>query len=173
MKAQKFVNGLLPDLYVNVKPHNDQTWNGAVDRAKSYELTYQDQAAVSAYMNKYAPAVPNTQINVLNDVITNLTQQIGQIAQAFANQMNQNRRTGFRNNAPLNNQPGQIQQPNRVVCFSCGQPGHVRRNCLNLAQNLTAPVAQNPVVPPNPPKDGNQPNVNSQAQVLQQLLAQL
>lgn len=25
MKARKFVNGLLPDLYVNVKPHNDQT----------------------------------------------------------------------------------------------------------------------------------------------------
>jgi hypothetical protein len=40
MKAQKFVNGLLPDLYVNIKPHNDQTWTGAVDRAKSYELTY-------------------------------------------------------------------------------------------------------------------------------------
>ncbi|GET04038.1 hypothetical protein RCL_jg24368.t1 [Rhizophagus clarus] len=31
IKAQKFVNGLLPDLYVTVKPHNDQTWNGAVD----------------------------------------------------------------------------------------------------------------------------------------------
>src|SRR5690242_9754926 len=59
IKARKFVNRLLPDLYVNIKLHNDQTWVGAMDRAKSYELTYQDQAAITAYMNKYAPAVPN------------------------------------------------------------------------------------------------------------------
>ncbi|GES92557.1 hypothetical protein GLOIN_2v1448689 [Rhizophagus clarus] len=28
IKAWKFVNGLLPDLYITVKPYNDQTWNG-------------------------------------------------------------------------------------------------------------------------------------------------
>lgn len=176
MKARKFVNGLLPDLYVTVKPHNDQTWQGAVDRAKSYELTYQDQAAVSAYMNKYAPAVPNTQVNVLNDAITMLTQQISQMAQTMVNQSNQNRRIGFRNNNP-NFQPGQNQQPNRGVCFSCGQPGHMKRNCPNPVtpniQNPVVPNVQNPVVTPNPPKVDNQPNVNGQAQVLQQLLAQL
>jgi len=41
LKARKFVNGLLPDLYVTVKPHNDQTWQAAVDRAKAYKLTHQ------------------------------------------------------------------------------------------------------------------------------------
>ncbi|GBB90053.1 hypothetical protein RclHR1_16920003 [Rhizophagus clarus] len=45
IKARKFVNGLLPDLYITVKPHNDQTWNGAVDQTKAYELTHQDQGA--------------------------------------------------------------------------------------------------------------------------------
>ena len=40
MKAQKFVNRLLSDLYMNIKPHNDQTWTEAIDRAKSYELIY-------------------------------------------------------------------------------------------------------------------------------------
>ncbi|GET03432.1 hypothetical protein RCL_jg22401.t1 [Rhizophagus clarus] len=47
IKAQKFVNSLLPDLYVTVKPHNDQTWNGAVDQAKAYELTHQDQVPLT------------------------------------------------------------------------------------------------------------------------------
>jgi hypothetical protein len=177
MKARRFVNGLLPDLYVNVKPHNDQTWNGAVDRAKSYELTYQDQVAVSAYMNKYAPVASNAQVNILNDAITNLTQQIGQIMQKLVNQanqvnptypVNQNRRVGFRNNATPNFQQGQAQQPSRGVCFSCGQPGHMKRNCPNVISNSQHVTTSN-----NQPKADVQPSANGQAQVLQQLLAQL
>ena len=185
MKAQKFVNGLLPDLYVNVKPHNDQTWTGAVDRVKSYELTYQDQAAVTAYMSKYTPTASNTQVNVLNDAIANPAQQIGQITQTLANQASQNRRTGFRNNVNTNSQPGQTLQFSKGVCFNCGQPGHIKRNCSGFvtpnSQNPNVPGVQNPVAPniqhvpisSNSPKNNDHPNVNGQAQVLQQLLAQL
>jgi hypothetical protein len=125
MKARKFVNGLLPDLYINVKPYNNQTWIGAVDRAKSYELIYQDQTAVMDYINKYTPATSNSQINVLNDAVATLTQQISQMAQILANQTNPNQRT-------VNFQPRQNQQLNREVCFSCRQPRYIKRNCLEF-----------------------------------------
>ena len=76
LKARKFVNGLIPELYVNVKPHNDQTWNAAVDRARSYELTHQDAHAVTAYINKFTPVQPAPQMDTLNTAILNLTKQI-------------------------------------------------------------------------------------------------
>ncbi|CAB4443311.1 unnamed protein product [Rhizophagus irregularis] len=81
IKARKFVNGLLPDLYVTVKPHNDQTWNGAVDRAKAYELTHQDQSAVSAYITKFAPVgtSANDQSDELCKAIQELTKHIQQL----------------------------------------------------------------------------------------------
>ena len=40
MKSRQLVNDLLPELYLMVKPHNDQTWTAALDRARAYELTY-------------------------------------------------------------------------------------------------------------------------------------
>ena len=42
-----------------VKPHNDQTWTAALDRARAYELTYQNQKSITSYMNRYTPNVPN------------------------------------------------------------------------------------------------------------------
>ncbi|PKC00238.1 hypothetical protein RhiirA5_382599 [Rhizophagus irregularis] len=120
IKAQKFVNGLLPDLYVTVKPHNDQTWNAAVDRAKAYELTHQDQHAVSAYLNKFAPSGTNTQSEDLCKAIQELTKQVQQLG---------SRNRGYRNNNNQRNaaQPNNQAQQNpaiqsRVTCYSCGQP---------------------------------------------------
>jgi hypothetical protein len=80
IKAQKFVNRLLPDLYVTVKPHNDQTWNAAVDRAKAYELTHQDQHVVNAYLNKFIPAGASTQTKNLCKAIQDLTRQVQQLS---------------------------------------------------------------------------------------------
>ncbi|EXX59955.1 gag-pol fusion protein [Rhizophagus irregularis DAOM 197198w] len=80
IKARKFVNGLLPDLYVTVKPYNDQTWNGAVDRAKAYELTHQDQHAVNAYLNKFAPTGVDKQMENLHKAIQELTKQVQQLS---------------------------------------------------------------------------------------------
>ncbi|PKC57067.1 hypothetical protein RhiirA1_473076 [Rhizophagus irregularis] len=120
IKARKFVNGLLPDLYVTVKPHNDQTWNAAVDRAKAYELTHQDQHAVSAYLNKFAPSGTNTQSEDLCKAIQELTKQVQQLG---------SRNRGYRNNNNQRNaaQPNNQAQQNpaiqsRVTCYSCGQP---------------------------------------------------
>jgi hypothetical protein len=131
IKARKFVNGLLPDLYITVKPHNDQTWNAAVDRAKAYELTHKDQHAVNAYLNKFAPTGTNTQTEDLCKVIQELTKHIQQLSTG-------NR--GYRNNNN-NIQRGasqfgiQTQQnpnvANRVICYSCSQPGHIVRNYPN------------------------------------------
>ena len=76
LKARKFVNGLSPDLYVTVKPHNDNTWQAAVDRAKSYELTHSNAGAVSAYLNKFTPAHVTNQNDVLCKAILELTKQL-------------------------------------------------------------------------------------------------
>ncbi|GBB89401.1 hypothetical protein RclHR1_16080003 [Rhizophagus clarus] len=76
IKACKFVNGLLPDLYVTVKPHNDQTWNGAVDQVKAYELTHQDQGADSAYLNKFTLMFTNNHTTDLLQAIQDLTKQV-------------------------------------------------------------------------------------------------
>jgi esterase/lipase len=89
MKARRLVNGLLPELHLMVKPHNDQTWTAALDRAKAYELTYQNQKSVTAYMNKYVPNIPNTQTNELSNAITTLTQQFSQLMTNLSTQQNQ------------------------------------------------------------------------------------
>src|SRR6185295_16491134 len=76
LKARKFVNGLSPDLYVTVKPHNDNTWQAAVDRAKSYELTHSNTGAVSAYLNKFTTPHLSNQNEVLTKAILELTRQL-------------------------------------------------------------------------------------------------
>jgi hypothetical protein len=202
IKARRFVNGLQPELYVNVKPHNDQTWQAAVDRAKSYELTYQDQGAVAAYMNKYAPINNTNQTDMLNQAIQNLTQQIQQInlggRRNYQNrqnnyQPNNNQRNFYPNNQnnfnqqpfqPNNQyQPNNPYQPNNFprnnfICYQCGQPGHTRRNCPQLRniQPLNQPL---PVAQPNdnnnnlPQQPVPQVNPQIQANQLLQMLAQL
>ena len=91
-------------------------------------------------MNKYAPAASNFQVNDLNDAIVNLTQQIGQITQALANQANPARRASFQNNGAINFQPTQTQQFTRGVCFNCGQPRHIKRSCPEfVTPNISEP----------------------------------
>ncbi|GBC47626.2 hypothetical protein GLOIN_2v1869520 [Rhizophagus irregularis DAOM 181602=DAOM 197198] len=164
IKAWKFVNGLLPDLYVTVKPHNEQTWNGAVDRAKAYELTHKDQGAVSAYLNKFTPMTTTDHTGDLLKAIQDLSKQVQSIGNGYRGYRNNN---SFRN---ANQQTVQTTQgrPNQVVCYSCGEPGHISRTCPN--RNNVAGR------PNNIPRNNNTPqptNTNDQLAQIQQLLAQL
>ena len=181
IKARKFVNGLLPDLYVTVKPHNDQTWNAAVDRAKAYELTHQDQNAVSAYINKFAPHGTNTQSEDLFKAIQELTKQVQQLS---SGNRSYNRNNNYSNNNYRGNQqsvqPQQVNRMNKVVCYACDQPGHIVRNCPNrnnnknmasLGNNNNSSTQNNHRIPSQVPTVNNKSD-NQLAQI-QQMLAQL
>ena len=179
IKARKFVNGLLPDLYVTVKPHNDQTWVEAVDRAKAYELTHQDQKAVNAYLNKFAPSGTSTQTDGLLKAIQDLTRQVQTLSTGNRGNRNYNNNDGFRNN----NQSAANRQ-SRVVCYSCGQPGHIVRYCPNGGNNNNANNNRPPTAGNNSSNgsinNGNNTNATQATSIngqqltqIQQMLAQL
>ncbi|GET00511.1 retroviral-like aspartic protease 1 [Rhizophagus clarus] len=122
IKARKFVNGLLPDLYVTVKSHNDQTWNGIVDQAKAYELTHQDQYAVNAYLNQFAPFSTNTQMKSLYKAIQELTKQVQQLStgkRGYQNNYSNNNycKTNNHSQQPLNTQ-------SKLTCYACATRTH-------------------------------------------------
>ncbi|GBB94967.1 hypothetical protein RclHR1_24530001, partial [Rhizophagus clarus] len=116
IKARKFVNGLLPDLYITVKPHNDQTWNGAVDQTKAYELTHQDQGA-------------------------DLIKQVQTLS--YRNRGNRNNNgPQFTNQQTSGQMLQSSNRPNQYVCYTCEESRHVVRTCPNKNNNSShSPVA--------------------------------
>ena len=69
---------------------------------------------------------------------------------------------------------------NRVVCYACGQPGHIIRNCPNRNNSNGSNYAAHPTINNNnqapQPKPVNENDNNESLQInrqIQQLLAQL
>ena len=170
IKARKFVNGLLPNLYVTVKPHNDQTWNGAVDRAKAYELTHKDQNAVNAYLNRFTPATgSSTQTDNLFKAIQELTKQVQQLSTGNRNFRNNN----YQNAQHTSNQPQQaLNRQSKIICYACGEPEHIIRNCPTRNNNVAPAVNNNNNNNNHLAPQAVNPKNNQLAQI-QQLLAQL
>ncbi|RGB33397.1 hypothetical protein C1646_761753 [Rhizophagus diaphanus] len=99
-----------------------------VNRAKAYELTHRDQGAVSAYLNKFMPITTTDHTGDLLKAIQDLSRQVQSIGSGYRGNRNNN---GFQN---ANQQPTQG-RPNQVVCYSCGEPGHISRTCPNRNNN--------------------------------------
>ena len=140
-----------------------------MDRAKAYELTHQDQKAVNAYLSKFAPSGTGTQSDDLLKAIQDLTRQVQNLGTGSYNNRSYN--NDYRNANAATAHPSNRQ--NRIICYSCGQPGHIVRNCPlgNGGNNRTIPATNNTNANnTNTP----QPTTNGQqlAQI-QQMLAQL
>ncbi|CAB4444378.1 unnamed protein product [Rhizophagus irregularis] len=133
----------------------------------AYELTHQDQHAVNAYLNKFAPAGTSTQTEDLYKAIQDLTRQVQQLSTGNRGYRGNN----YRNPQQVTPQPQQSLN-RRIVCYSCGQPGHIVRNCPDRNNNTTS-VANNGEGRSNPQPTSVGNSNNNQLAQLQQLLAQL
>jgi len=154
-KAQMFINGLRSELYMAVSPFTPNTLQAAYDRAKAFENAYKQNPTYAAFLGQAVgypfqiaqqqhnsiqvpTSVPNgteTAINRLTEAVNKMMIQI------------QDQRRPPRSYQPNPRNPNS----NPIVCYNCGHPGHISRNCTVPRQ---PPVASNP--PLQPPNSANQ-----------------
>jgi hypothetical protein len=135
LQARKFVSGLQPELYMAVKPFGDQTLADAIGRAKGCELTL--RSGKTKLLN-YAGQT-TSEITELTKLVAALTEQVTEIGKKVTTGNRPPRSDGRNPNVP----PG----PNRsIVCYTCGEAGHISRRCPTNSTNTSNPNPVNATV---------------------------
>ncbi|PKC00129.1 hypothetical protein RhiirA5_403357 [Rhizophagus irregularis] len=160
LQARKFVSGLQPELYMAVKPFGDQTLADAIGRAKGCELTL--RLGKTKLLN-YAGQT-TSEITELTKLVAALTEQITEIGKKVTGN-----RPPPRSDSRNPNAPSRSNRP--IVCYACGEPGHVSRRCpinsMNV-NNTNAAVAPVVTAPPT-----STSTTNDTQSLVQELLKQL
>ena len=149
-KAQMFINGLRSELFMAVSPFTPNTLQAAYERAKAFENTYKQNPTYAAFLGQtsgYPFQVAQYQNNSAQPPIltsTGTDEAINKLTEAVNKMMIQiqDQRRPQRNYQPNPRNPN----PNPIVCYNCGRPGHISRNCTTPRQT---PIANNPPVPPS------------------------
>ncbi|POG79864.1 hypothetical protein GLOIN_2v1869520 [Rhizophagus irregularis DAOM 181602=DAOM 197198] len=103
-----------------VKPFGDQTLTDAINRAKACELT----------MNSGRPRIMNyaqtgkSEMAELTKLVTVLAQQVSEIEKKI-----DNRPSGSYRKPPAARPELSVPDRPPIVCYSCGEPGHISRRC--------------------------------------------
>ena len=87
IQARKFISGLLPELYVAVKPFADQTLQAAIDRARACELTLREGKKKPS---NYATTV-QSETTELAKIVSTLITQVGELTKKVETQPNRYR----------------------------------------------------------------------------------
>ena len=166
LQARKFISGLRPELFMAVKPFGDQTLAAAINRAKGCELTLKSgRAKLLNYANQ-----SNSEVVELTKLVAALTNQVAELGKKIPSPgprypRNENRieNRGVNPTSPAVGATTSTRPP--IVCFTCGEPGHISKRCPNVAATTTESNKITEVA------TGNTPSSNQN--LIQELLRQL
>ncbi|CAB4392219.1 unnamed protein product [Rhizophagus irregularis] len=133
IQARKFITGLLPELYVAVKPFADQTLQAAIDRARACELTLKEGKKKPS---NYAATI-HSETTELAKIVSTLVTQVGELTRKVETQPNRYRPPRNDDSNPRNNTNNQNTTSGNasVTCYTCGQPGHISRRSVGGAES--------------------------------------